>query len=140
MKIDFLASGNHFLPFSQTAVNCCQWKQFFINWNIFFSQSFIPASGNEFFVYWKSYCFIPSIFCWRNLLFKIGGSQFLKTKYIPAREHVFSIFLEILRFFKVEATFSYCGNGFFNKFFIQLVKTDFLCSGNNVFWSELFLC
>ena len=27
MKTDFLISGNFFHPFSQTAVNCCQWKQ-----------------------------------------------------------------------------------------------------------------
>ena len=25
---DFLLSGNHFLRFSQTGVNCCHWKQF----------------------------------------------------------------------------------------------------------------
>ena len=30
MKTDFWASGNNFLPFSQAAVNCYQWKQFFV--------------------------------------------------------------------------------------------------------------
>ena len=30
MKTDFLASEDHFFPFSQTAVNYCQWKQFFL--------------------------------------------------------------------------------------------------------------
>ena len=46
MEMDFLARANHFLPFFQTAVNCCSWKQFFFNWN----------SENEFFVDWKQ-CF-----------------------------------------------------------------------------------
>ena len=36
METDFLASGNSFLPFSQTAVNCCQWKQFFLQLERFF--------------------------------------------------------------------------------------------------------
>ena len=35
----------------------------------------------------------------------------------------FSIFSESLRFFKVEATFPYSGNAFFNKSFIRLVET-----------------
>ena len=44
------------------------------------------------------------------------------------------------KFFKVGATFSYRGNIFSNKSFIRLVETDFLSSGNSVFWSELFFC
>ena len=46
--IDFLASGNHFLPFSQTAA--ANGSSLFFNWNIFFSQSFIPSSEIKFFV------------------------------------------------------------------------------------------
>ena len=99
-----------------------------------------PSSrGNEFFVYWKQYCFIPSFFCQWKLLLKFVGSQFLKMKYSWWKP-IFSIFSEILGFFKVEATFPYSGNAFFNKSFIQLVETDFLSSGNSVFWSELFFC
>ena len=49
MKTDFLTSGNHFNPFSQTAVNCFQWKQFFFSTGTyFFGQSFIPARENKF--------------------------------------------------------------------------------------------
>ena len=49
-----------------------------------------------------------------------------KTKYISASEHqFFSIFSEILRFFKVEATFLYSGNAFFNRSFIRLVEKNF---------------
>ena len=65
-KSFILASGNgfpiflHFLRQQSTAA--CGNSSFF-NWNIFFSQSFIPAGGNEFLVYWKQYCFIPSFYC-----------------------------------------------------------------------------
>ena len=51
-----------------------------------------------FFVYWKQYCFIPSYFCWWELLLKLGGNQFLKKKYIPASEHQF---FYIFRDFKI---------------------------------------
>ena len=51
----------------------------------------------------------------------------------------FDIF-KIFRFLKVEATFLYSANAFFNKSFIRLVETDFLSSGDRVFWSELFFC
>ena len=44
----FRASGRHFLPFSETAVNCYQWKQFILICSIFFSQSFIATSISEF--------------------------------------------------------------------------------------------
>ena len=118
MKTDFLASGNHFLPFSQTAVNCASGNNLFFKRNTFFSQSFIQASWNEFFVYWKQYCFIPSFFYKWKLLLKLS---------------------EILRFFKVETTFPYSGNAFFNKSFIRLVKTDFLSNGKCFLMIAVFL-
>ena len=44
----------------------------------------------------------------------------------------FDIFRDF-KIFKVEATFPYSGNAYFNKFFIGLVETDFLSSGNSAF-------
>ena len=95
----------------------------------------------SFLVYWKKYCFIPSFFCQWKILSKLGGSQFLKTRHIPAivNTNFFIFFLELLRFFKVEETFPYSGSAFFNKFFIWLVETDFLSSGNCFFISAIFL-
>ena len=72
-------------------------SSFFFNWNIFFYQSFIPASKNDFFVYWKQYFFYSKFFFyyWKILL-KFGGRQILKTNHIPASENqYFSIFLDI---------------------------------------------
>ena len=45
----------------------------------------------------------------------------------------FDIFRDFPRFLKVQAIFPYNGNAFFNIYFIRLVETDFLSSGNNVF-------
>ena len=120
----------HFLR--QQSTTACGNSSFF-NWNIFFSQSFIPASGNNFFVL-KTVLLYSEFFCWWKLLLKLGGSQFLKTKniFLLVNTSFFDIF-EDFKIFKVEATFSYCENSFFNKSFIQLVKMDFLSSGNSVF-------
>ena len=41
-----------------------------------FCQSFIPGSGNKFFVYWKQYCFIPRLFSQWKLLLKLGEVNF----------------------------------------------------------------
>ena len=62
--------------------------------------------------------------------------------YVPPGKHqfFFDIFRNIPRFLKVEATFPYNGNAFFNIYFIRLVKTDFMSSENSVFWSGLFFC
>ena len=59
MKTDSLASGNHFLPFSQIAFRSCS---FFFSWNIFFSQSFIPAGENEFLPSGNNIFLIPNFF------------------------------------------------------------------------------
>ena len=52
-------------------------------------KSFIPASRNEFFVYWKKYCFILSFFLLVENVIETWGKSILKTKYSPAREHQF---------------------------------------------------
>ena len=83
----------------------------FFNWNIFFSQFFILASGNEFFfadstvLFWGFSCY------WR-LLLKLGKSQFSKTNYILASGRKYFKFFQ--RFCKVEANFSESGKVFFN--------------------------
>ena len=126
---DFLASGTNFFHFLRQQSTAVCGNSSFFNWNMFFNQSFISASGNKFFVYW-----------WK-LLLKLGGSQFLKTKYFPTSKHQFFRYLQrFWDFFKVEANFPYSGNPFFNKSFMWLVETDFLFSGYSVFWSELFFC
>ena len=45
MQTDFLASGKNFLPFFETAVNCCQWKVVFSSTGTYFSakSSFWPV-------------------------------------------------------------------------------------------------
>ena len=74
---DFWASESHFLPFSQTAVNCYQWKQFILICSIFFSQSFIAASTSDFFVYLKD-CFIMKFFLLVKTIFEIRGKSTFK--------------------------------------------------------------
>ena len=97
----------------------------FFNWNIFFSRTFIPASGNEFFVYWKQYCFIRSFFLLVETTTETWGKSLVKDEIYSCQwTPVFSIFSE--------ASFPYNGNAFFNKSFIRLVETFFLCSGNSV--------
>ena len=103
MKTDFWASRNHFLPFSQTAVNSYQWKQFSIS----------PEHiGNQVFI-----CFCLSFYSEffsvsENYYSNQGEAHFLKTNHIPASGHQFFQYFQ--RFFKVEAAFPYGGNVFFN--------------------------
>ena len=81
MKTDFQASGTHFLSFSQTTVSCCQWKQFILQLeHIFQNKTVLNKTVQD-----KTVLFFSEFF----LLLKLGGSQFLKTKYIPASEHQF---------------------------------------------------
>ena len=65
----------HFLRQESTAANK---NSLFFNWNIFFSQSFIPASENEFFVYWKQYCFIPIFFLLVEIIIETWGKSIFK--------------------------------------------------------------
>ena len=132
MKTDFCASGNHFLSFrQQTAVNCYQWKQFFIELEhignvetrflsvfcLFFYSEFFSVSGNY---YWNQ-----------------GEVNFLKTNHVPASGHqffrFFRDFLKWKQLFRIEETY-------FSISFTWLVQTDFLPSGNSIFWSVLFFC
>ena len=69
----------HFLRHQSTAASG---SSFFFNWNIFFSQSSIPASENEFFFYWKQCYFIPSFFLpMKNITEICGKSNFKDEPY-----------------------------------------------------------
>ena len=106
----------------------------FFLWNIFFCQSFIPASGNELFVYWKQYCIILSFSYKWKLLLKLGGSQFLKTKVIPARRRqFFRYFQRFQNFLKWKQLFCTV-----EMHFQQIFH---LASGNefSVSWKQCFL-
>ena len=52
----------------------------FFNWNIFFSQSFVSDNGNEIFVYWKQYCFIPRFFLLVETIMAIREKSIFKDK------------------------------------------------------------
>ena len=41
METDYLASGKHIFPSSQIAVNCCQWKHFFLQLDDIFQSIFV---------------------------------------------------------------------------------------------------
>ena len=59
-------------------------------------------------------------------MLKLGRSLFVKIEYIIASEHqVFLIYSEIVRFLKVEATFLYGANAFFNKSFTPASENGF---------------
>ena len=70
MKTDIWASRNHFLPFSETAVNCYQWKQFFI------LLEYIGIGETRFLFVFSIVLFRVFFFRkWKPLL-KLGGSPF----------------------------------------------------------------
>ena len=128
----------HFLRQRSTAASG---NSSFFNWNTFFSQSFIPAGWNEFFCLLGTVLFYSELFFLVESIFESWGKSVFKDEmYSCSWTPVFSIFSEVLRFFKVEATLAYCGNAFSSKSFIRLMETDFLYCGNSGFWSELFFC
>ena len=119
METDFLASGNYYLPFSQAAVNCYQWKQSILYYFDQRKRIFCLALFRDFFCQWK-------------LFLKSGKSQFLK---IYSCQQT-SISLLLSEIFKVEPDFPYSGNVFFQypsgkcKQILYIVETVF-------FWTEL---
>ena len=139
----------HFLRQQSTAASG---NSSFFKWTLLFSQSFIQASGNKFFLSTGNGIVLFRVFSvlfyseffsgfYSETVIENWGKSVLKNEiYSCWWTPVFSIFWEIIRFFKVEATFPYSRNAFFNKSFIRLAETDYLFSGNSVFWSELFFC
>ena len=67
-----------FLENSQLLSTAASGNIFFFNWNIFFNQSFILASENEFFVYWKQYFFNPSFLLLMENIIKIWRKPYFK--------------------------------------------------------------
>ena len=134
----YFLSGTYFSANLSTAA---RQNGSFFNWKIFLSQSFIPASGNEFsgllekvLFYFEFFLLVETIIrTWRKSIFKD------ETYSCDSEHQFFRFFLAALRFFKVEETFPYSGNAFFNKSFIRLVETDFLSRGNCFFISAIFL-
>ena len=54
---------------------------------MFYNQSSIPASENEFFVYWKQYFFVASFFPLMENICEKGAIQIFKTNKFPAIGH-----------------------------------------------------
>ena len=124
----------HFLRHQSTAASG---SSFFFNWNIFFNQSFIPASEKQFFVYWKRCFFIPSFFLlMENITEILKKSNF---KYEPHSCKWRPIFFNFSDIFKVEAVLQY-SKVYFSISFIRLVQMSFLPAERVFFWSELFCC
>ena len=125
----------HFLRQQSTAASG---SSVFFYWNIFFSQSFIPASENEFFVHWKHCFFIPNFFLlmensteiWRKTNFK-------HERYSSART---PIFFDFFRYFlKWKSSFRIV-KAYFSISFTRLAQTNFMPAETALFWSELFFC
>ena len=129
MKTDSLASGNHFLPFSQIAANCCHGSSFFFNWNIFFSQSFIPTSEKELFVDWSIFLFQAFFLLIENITEIWGKSNF--KEWTP-------MFFDFFRYFLKWKPCFCIVEAYFSIFFIRVVQTDFLPTETLFFWSKLF--
>ena len=110
----FWATGRHSLPFSQTAVNCYQWKQFILIFSIFFSQRFIAAITNDFFVYLKD-CFIMKFFLLVKTIFELGKSTFKDGPYFCQSTPIFlnflRYFLKLRKIFHIFQQIFYLGNG-----------------------------
>ena len=136
MKTDFLASTNHFPPFLRQQSTAASGSSFFFNQNIFFSKSFIPASKNEFFVYWKQYCFIPRFFLVKGNITEIQGkSNFKEEPYFcqwrPLSFDFSRYFLKWKPCFRII-------KAYFSVSFTRLLQTNFLPTERIFFWLELF--
>ena len=134
----YFSSGTYF---SANLSAAARQNSSFFNWKIFFSQSFIPASGNEIFCLLEKVLFYSEFFLLVETIIKTWRKSIFKDEIYScySKHQLFQFFSEILRSFKVEETFPYSGNAFFNKSFIRLVETNFLSSGNCFFISAIFL-
>ena len=121
---DFLASGNHFLPFFQTPVNCCQWKQFILQpEHIFLANPSFWLVETSFSTTRNRNVLFRVFFCQWKLLLKFRGSQFLKTNHIPASGHqIFGFFREFLKW----------------KQLLRIVETYFSTNSLSGQWKRIF--
>ena len=140
----------HFLRHQSTAAIG---SSFFFNWNIFFSQSSIPASENEFFVYWKQCFFIPSFFLLMKNITEICGKSNFKDepyscKWTPIFFNFFRYFLKrkpCFRIVKVYFSISLIRLGQTNfppvetMFFVRAISLVFFSVFFfSVYWKRLF--
>ena len=129
-----MASGTHFLSFSQTTLNWYLWKQFILQLEHIFQLILHSSLWKRVFCLLETILFYSKFFLLVETITENWGKSIFKDEISSCKwKSVFSIFSGILRFLKVEATFPYSGNAFFNKFFIWLVEMDFLASGNQFF-------
>ena len=124
-----------FFHFSRQQSTAASGSSFFFNGNIF-SQTFIPASENEFSVYWKQYFFYSKFFLLMENITEIWVNQILKTNHISASRHHFFRFFQI--HFKVEAVLRYNKSTFFNIFY-PAGTNQFSGYGNCIFWVRAIL-
>ena len=138
MEADFLARGNDFLPFSQTAVNCCLWKHIFSTGTYFSANLSFRLVRTRFLFTGNSIFLFHVFFCYWKKLLKFEGSQILKTNHIPASgQQFFSIFS---RHFLKWKSCSRTVKGHFSISFTWLVQTNFLPMEKVFFCSESFCC
>ena len=138
MKTDFLACLNHFLPFSQTAVNCCQWKQFFSSTGTYFlaNPSFRQVK-TSFFVYGKQCFFIPSIFLLKKNIAEIWGKSNFKDE--PYYCQWTPIFFHFFRYFLKWKPCFCLVKAYFSISYIWLVQMNFLATETVFFFVRAIL-
>ena len=124
----------HFLRHQSTAASG---SSFFFNWNIFFSQSFILASENDFFFYWKQCFFIPRLFMLLENNIEIWGKSNFNDE--PNSCTWTPIFFNFFRYFLKWKPCFCIVKAYFFIFFIRVVQTNFLPAETVFFYSELFL-
>ena len=64
-----------FFDFLRQESTAASGNSFAFKWNIFFSQSFIPAGENEFLVNWKQYCSVSSFFLLVETIIETWGKS-----------------------------------------------------------------
>ena len=129
MKINFLASENNFLPFSQTAASECS---FFFKWNIFFSHSFsqilktnyIPVSGQQFFQLFSNIFKMEAVLLYSksvffNILYPASPNKFSAHRNSIFLVGAILLLLGIISVIRRQwQFFSSSGNVYFNEIFI----------------------
>ena len=126
-----MARRNHFHQFPQTAANCCQSKQFFLQQeHIFLSNRSIRLVETIFLSAGNSVVIFRVFLCQWKLLSKFQGGQFFKMNHILVSGQQFFNFLR--ESLKRKQLFCMMETHFSNKSFIRLVKTDFPSSANRL--------
>ena len=118
-----------------------QWQFFWSTGNVYFNEILHSGQWKRVYCLLETALFYSEFFLLVQTIIETQGKSIFKDEiYYCQSTPVFMIVSAILRFLKVEVTFLYSGNAFFNEPFIRLVETDFLSRGNSAFCSELFFC